>query len=327
MGSHTLAALELRKGFGLLMFSKDELDAIHWATLQVLEKTGIKVQSEEALEIFHGEGAWVDKKTRTVKIPPYIVEECVRSAPSKIVLYGRDSAHDVILEGRRVNFTNFGEGIMVIDPFTGEYRKTVKQDIANAARVCDALDEIDVVLRAVAPHDIHPDLHPLHAAEACFHNTSKHVFVGGVHSKHADYLFSMAAKVAGGKERLRERPILSVNVCPTSPLQLTDHCCEAIIACARYGVPVNILSMAMAGGSAPVTLGGTLVTQNAEVLAGVVLNQLTQKGAPVIYGSSTTIMDLKTTTAPVGAPELGMINGAVAALAQYYLLPSWVAGG
>lgn len=85
--------------------------------------------------------------------------------------------------------------------------------------------------------------------------------------------------------------------------------------------------MAMAGGSSPVTLGGTLVTHNAEVLSGVILSQLTRKGAPVIYGSSTTMMDLRTTTAPVGAPELGMINAAVAALAQYYLLPSWVAGG
>lgn len=327
MRSHTQAAVNVTRGFGMQMFSEAELYAIHLATLQVLQKTGIKVQSDEALEIFHSGGASVDQKSRIVKLPPYVVEDCIRSAPSKIVLHGRNPVHDVVLEGRRVNFTNFGEGIMVIDPFTGEYRKTTKQDIANAALLCDALDEIDVVLRAVAPHDIPADVHPLHAAEACFLNTSKHVFVGGVHGKHADYLFKMAAVVAGGKDKLRERPILSVNVCPTSPLQLTDHCCEAIIACARYGVPVNILSMAMAGGSAPVTLAGTLVTHNAEVLSGVVLNQLTRKGAPVIYGSSTTMMDLKTTTAPVGAPELGMINSAVAALAQYYLLPSWVAGG
>jgi trimethylamine--corrinoid protein Co-methyltransferase len=85
--------------------------------------------------------------------------------------------------------------------------------------------------------------------------------------------------------------------------------------------------MALAGGSSPVTLAGTLITHNAEVLSGIVLSQLTCKGSPVIYGSSTTIMDMKSTTAAVGAPELGMINAAVAKLAQYYLLPSWVAGG
>lgn len=309
------------------MFSDDELYSIHLATLEVLEKSGIKVESNEALEIFDAGGAIVDKNTHIVKIPPYLVEDAIHSAPSKIVLAGRDPKHDVIIENKRVHYTNFGEGIMVIDPFTGEYRKSTKQDTANAALMCDALDEIDICLRAVAAHDVSPKVHPLHEVEACFNNTTKHVFTGGFSGRQAEIIFDMAAAVVGGKDKLRERPILSVNVCPTSPLQLTSHCSEVIIKCAEYGIACNVLSMAMSGGSAPVTLGGTLVMHNAEVLAGVVLSQLTRKGAPVIYGSSTTIMDLRTTTAPVGAPELGMINAAVAKLAQYYLLPSWVAGG
>jgi len=321
------AAVDVTRGFGLKMFSQSELYAIHCATLQVLEKTGIKVQSEEALEIFDGGGAIVDKKTHMVKFPPCVVEEAIRTAPRKIVLYGRNPVNNVILEGRRVHWTNFGEGIMVFDPFTGKHRKSTKADCGNAALVVDALDEVDVVLRAVAAHDVPAEVHPLHEAEVCFTNTSKHTFNGGLSSRQCDYLFRMAAEVAGGKDKLRERPILSLNVCPTSPLQLTAHCTESIIKCAQNGVPVNILSMAMAGGSSPITLAGTLVTHNAEVLSGVILAQMTRKGTPVIYGSSTTILDLKTTTAPVGAPELGMINAGVAALAQYYLLPSWVAGG
>ncbi|ATW27380.1 trimethylamine methyltransferase [Candidatus Formimonas warabiya] len=327
MRTNSEAAVNLTRGFGLKMFSEDELYAIHLATLQVLERTGIKVESEEALEIFDAGGAKVNKQTHLVKFPAYIVEDAIRSAPSKVVLNARNPVHNVILEGKRVHFTNFGEGIMVIDPFTGAYRKSTKQDCANAALICDALDEVDVILRAVAAHDVFVPTHALHEMEVCFHNTSKPVFNGGVNARLAEYLFQMGAAVCGGMDKFKERPILSLNVCPTSPLQLTSHCTDAIIKCAEYGVPVNILSMAMAGGSSPVTLGGTLVTHNAEVLSGVILNQLTRKGAPVIYGSSTTMMDLKTTTAPVGAPELGMINAAVAALAQYYLLPSWVAGG
>ena len=110
-------------------------------------------------------------------------------------------------------------------------------------------------------------------------------------------------------------------------LKLVKDCCEIIMESARSEMVVNILSMAMSGGSAPVTLAGTLVGHNAEVLSGVVLNQLTRKGAPVIYGSSTTCMDLRLSTCPVGSPELGMISAAVAQLARYYMLPSWVAGG
>lgn len=321
------AATNLVQGFGLNMFSEDELYSIHLATLEVLQKTGVHVESKEALEIFHAGGAHVDKNTHIVKLPGYIVEEAINSAPSKTVLAGRDPKHDVVIENKRVHYTNFGEGIRVIDPFTGEYRKSLKQDTANAALMCDALDEIDICLRAVAAHDVSPKVHPLHEIEAIFNNTSKHVFTGGMSGRQAEIIFEMAAVVAGGKDKLKERPLVSLNVCPTSPLKLTNHCTEVIIKCAEYGVTCNVLSMAMAGGSSPVTLGGTLVMHNAEVLAGIVLSQLTRKGSPVIYGSSTTIMDLRITTAPVGAPELGMINAAVAKLAQYYLLPSWVAGG
>jgi trimethylamine--corrinoid protein Co-methyltransferase len=140
-------------------------------------------------------------------------------------------------------------------------------------------------------------------------------------------IVEMASAIAGGKDRLKERPIFSINVCPTSPLRLTLEYCQVAIDTMRVGVPLNIISMAMSGGSAPITLAGTLVVHNAEVLGTVVLSQLVRKGTPVIYGSSTTSMDLRLGTASVGCPELGMISAAIAKMAQRYHLPSWVAGG
>jgi trimethylamine--corrinoid protein Co-methyltransferase len=321
------AAFNVTAGFGLNMFSCDELYNIHLATLDVLYRCGVKVHSSEAQEIMDGGGCIVDPKTGMVRFPSWVVEEAIRWAPPKVVLWGRDPAKKVVLEGTRVHFTNFGEGIMMLDPFTGEYRKSTKEDVAWTALMADALDEIDVYERAVSARDMHPEVAPLHEAEAYFSNTTKPCFQGPGSGWLAKKQFAMAAAVAGGMDRLRARPVLSTIVCPTSPLQLTPHCCEVIVESARHGVPVNVLSMAMAGGSSPVTLAGTLVTHNAEVLSGIVLAQLTAKGTPVIYGSSTTMMDLRTATAPVGAPETGMINAAVARLAQFYLLPSWVAGG
>src|SRR5690606_11934455 len=103
-------------------------------------------------------------------------------------------------------------------------------------------------------------------------------------------IIQMAAEVVGGRAELKRRPIISFNVCPTSPLRLVPDCTDVIIEAARAGIPVNIISMALAGATAPVTLAGTLVTHNAEVLSAVVLSQLAAKGAPVLYGSSTTIM-------------------------------------
>jgi trimethylamine---corrinoid protein Co-methyltransferase len=325
--SEVQAGISKVEGFGLNMFSENELFDIHCGTLEVLEHTGIKVCSKEALDIFAAGGAEVDFSSGVVKLPSYIVEDAIRSAPSSILLAGRNPKHDIVLGGKRVHFINFGEGVSIIDPDTKEYRKTTKQDVANITRFCDAMDQMDAVLRPVAPQDVPAESAVVHNAEVIFNNTSKHVFIGTEGGRNFKKVLKMASAIMGGEENLRKRPIFSCNVCPTSPLQLVDHCCEVIIEGARAGIAVNILSMAMAGATSPITLAGSLVTHNAEVLSGIVLSQLTCKGAPVLYGSSTTIMDLRFATAPVGSPELGMINAGVAKLAQYYLLPSWVAGG
>jgi trimethylamine--corrinoid protein Co-methyltransferase len=315
------------QGFGLSSFTDDELYDIHLATLEVLEKTGLSIDTDEALDLFDGYGAQVDRTRKIVRMPPYMVEDAIRSAPSKILLAGRDPKHDKLLEAGRVHFTNFSEGIEVVDPYTGKRRTPVKADLANAAKVVDYLDSIDVCEKAVGASDVPKGVLPLHNAEAMLTNTTKHCCVGPGSGFLLEKLVEMAGIVAGGKTKLKERPILSFTTCPVSPLTLIDECCDIIMAAARTGSVVNILSMAMAGGTSPVTLAGTIVTHNAEVLGGITLNQLAQKGAPVIYGSSTTAMDLKIAAASVGTPECAVISGAVARLARYYALPSYVAGG
>ena len=327
MGRNLKAGYSRHSGFGLNIFSDDEIYAIHCATLDVLNNCGIKIYSKEARDIFDGGGAKVDDKNELVKIPPYLVEEAIRSAPGTILLAGRNPKHDIVLEANRTGFTNFGEGVSIIDPYTREYRSTTKKDVGDVARICDALGAIDVHERSVSAQDVPAGSAPVHEAEVILTNTSKHFFLGCGSVKNLHTIVDMCAVVSGGKDKLKERPIYSCITCPVSPLQLIAESADLIVECARLSVPMNILSMALAGGTSPVTLAGTLVTHNAEVLGGVVLSQLTRKGAPVIYGSSTTIMDLKYATTPVGCPELGMINAAVAKLAQYYLLPSWVAGG
>jgi trimethylamine--corrinoid protein Co-methyltransferase len=313
-------------GFRLEVFTDDELREIHLATLEVLSRTGVFVEDHEALEMFAAAGAEIDRERRVARLPAHVVEDAVRSAPAKVVLCGRDPAHDVVLEDGRVGFTNFGEGIQVVDPYSGELHESRKQDVADCTRIIDALPEIDVVERPLGAHDVPPDTAALHNAEAIFSNTTKHATIGPLSGFCAGKMIDMAAAIAGGRDKLRRRPILSFLTCPVSPLKLVADACRIIIEGARAGVPVNVLSMAMAGGSSPVSLAGTLVTHNAEVLAGITLAQLTARGAPVIYGSSTTALDLRFASASVGSPECGMIGAGVACLARFYLLPSWVAG-
>ena len=321
------AGVNERRGFSLTMFSNDELQEIHYSTLEVLEHTGIKVFCNEALELFDAAGADVEKDTNTVRFPNFLVEDAIRSAPRKILLAGRDPKHDMILEGRRVGFTNFGAGVMIEDPYTREFRETTKKDVSNTALVCDAMDSVDIYSSAVVARDMPEKSVDLHEAEAFLSNTTKHCqhidLTGGAGARS---FLEMGAAIVGGADELRRRPVISALVCPVSPLQLHTNTCEIIIEFARAGVPVNVLSMAMSGASSPITLAGTLVTHNAEVLAGIVLAQAARKGAPIIYGSSTTTFDLTHVTAPVGAPELGMISAGVAELSNFYNLPSYVAG-
>jgi trimethylamine--corrinoid protein Co-methyltransferase len=313
-------------GLSLSVFTADEMEDIHLATLEVLQQTGVYVEDEEALAIFAGAGAVVDGSRKIVHVPPHLVEEAIRSAPASFVACGRTPDRDYVMGSNRVGFTNFGEGIQLVDTYTGELREPTKQDVADSARLVDALDDVDVYERALGAHEVPQDVAALHNADAILRNTTKHAFIGPLNGFLCKRMIRMAAAIAGGADRLRERPIVSTLTCPVSPLKLVREVCEIIIESARAGVPCNILSMAMAGASSPVTLAGTLVTHNAEVLAGITLSQLTAKGAPVVYGSSTTAMDLRFASASVGSPECGLIGAAVAQMARRYLLPSFVAG-
>lgn len=314
-------------GLSLNMFTRDELYEIHLATLDVLQHTGVYFEDEEARQILGDSGAEVDPKTDVVKFPPYMVEDAIRSAPGTVNLAGRDPKHDYLLGNNRVGFTNFGEGISIVDIETGILRETVKRDVEESAVLVDYLDGIDVYERALGAHDVNQAAQPLHNAEAFLANTTKHCFHGAGNGHLMRATIEMAAAIQGGADKFRERPIISFNTCPISPLKLVRDCTEIIIEGARAGALVNVLTQALAGGSAPVTPAGTLVVHNAEVLSGIVLGQTVRKGTPMMFGSSTCPLDLRMATATVGSPECAMINAGVAALSTYYLLPSWVAGG
>ena len=159
-------AKQLMQGIRVNLFSDDELYELHLATLELLQQTGVRVEHDKALDIFDGGGCIVDRKKNLVKIPPYVVEDAIRSAPGEILLAGRDPKNDIVLGGNKINFTNFGEATMVIGPFTGERRESTKQDVANIALVTDALSEIDVTWRPCDARDVSPELSALHVMEA-----------------------------------------------------------------------------------------------------------------------------------------------------------------
>ena len=315
------------RGLEFNVFTTDELNDIHDATLEVLQKTGVFVEDSTARDIFASGGAMVDAKAKVVRIPAHLVGDAVRSAPEVVLLAGRNPENDILLEINRVGFDCFGEAIQIIDPQTREIREPTKADLADATRLVDALEHIDICHRSLGCHDVHPAVAAIHNAEAILSNTSKHVFLAVGSGRMLRQVKQMIAAIVGGEDKIPERPILSCGTCPVTPLRLPQDCCEIVMETAGSGMVTKCLSQAMAGGSSPVTLAGTLVLHNAEVLSTCVLSQLVRKGAPFVYGSSTCGMDLRFGTAVVGNPETALLNAAIAQISRNYKLPCQVAGG
>ena len=320
------AGVSMFEGFAINCMSDAAIWRVHDATLEVLKFTGIKVYSDDALEIYSAGGCIVDKKTNTVYFPAHVVEDSIRSCPPSFVMAARNPAQDFVMGGERVGFCNFSCGVQMADLEDGSIRKSTKKDTAEVSKLVDYLDQYDILDCPVVPRDVNQAIFPLHNYEAMITNTSKHCSTAPFNFRLTEYIIEMASAVAGGHDNLRRRPIISADVCPQSPLSLARETCETIIAYARNDIPVNVLSMALAGGTSPVTLAGTLVTHNAEVLAGICLSQLTKRGAPNIYGSSTTMMEMRRGTATVGCPEMAMLGACVAAMAKKYRIPSFLAG-
>lgn len=313
--------------------SKSDLDMIHAATMRVLMDPGILVNHDGARKVFKDAGCEVDDDTKVVKIPEHLVKKALETAPRSFTLHSRDGQHDLsmVSDGSVTNYLTFGVGVKMTDYLgKGEYRTrhSTLQDIGNICKVVDACRNVDWICSPVTAMDYvtKPEVRTLHEIDTIITNTSK-PFLSDPEPQYLPEYFEMIKAFYGGdEEEAMRKPFFIVGSCPSSPLQLDYALCEFATTGGDYGFPMMVLSMAMGAASSPIHLAGTLVTHNAEVLAGVTLTQLAHPGRDTFYGSSTTSFDFISNAAPVGSPELALISAAVAQLAQYYGMPSIVAG-
>ena len=312
-------------GVGLKLFTGDEIEALHFATLEVLERAGVLVEDDGVIDIFADGGCQVDRETHMVRIPDSVANDCLDLVSPRLVLGGRDSRRDVVLEGRRISFSNHCEASHVNDWRTGEHRPSTKQDVIDAARMIDYLSDVDVFIAPVIASDClaAPTVHQYAAAIA---NTTKPVHALVTNGQETEAIIEVAAAVAGGKDALRERPIVSIGPCPVSPLQLTREFTDALLVCVRAGVPIMPMVMPLAGATGPVTVAGTLVICNALEVASMVLAELAERGARAWTGWGASSMDMRTGLMTGGSPEMILLACGAAELARHYGIPNQVTG-
>lgn len=308
------------------MLSDEQIYEIHLATLEVLERTGVEVFDEEGVDLLASAGSHVEGKAR-VRIPSYLVEDALKSAPKRVTLASRDGRRKVLLEGTKVYFGTGSDCPHILDSFTGERRLSTKEDVEKAALICDSLPNIDFFMSLGLVSDVPGAVSDRHQFQAMLLNTTKPIiFTAHDETGMAD-IIEMAAVAVGGREQLRGNPCIGLYAEPSTPLQHSKAAVRKLLLAAQEGIPVVYTPCPLAGGTAPATLAGTLVMDNAEVLSGLVMSQLRQKGAPFILGGVVTVMDMKTAIIAYGAPELHMLSAALAEIAHYYRLPMFSTAG
>lgn len=322
----------IAKNLMLKLLSDEDIRSIDKATRDILSTRGVLIADDESLDYFKKAGCKVDAATKTVQIPSSVIDSALEKAPKKFFIYGRDDGRTVVQEqGGNVNFTTYGPCIRVVK-YLGYGRYQIKDstdaDLEKIVRLSDWAENVSYLTIPVSASDwTTKGCEDMHELVTAMSNTTKHIQHAEPLTEHMDHYWDIIKAYYRGNEKLaKERPILSLMVRSITPLMYGSNAAQIIIKSAKLGIPVNILSMAMAGASAPIFMAGTLITQNAEVLAGVILSQLVNPGAKVWYGGLSTAFDFRYGTPSVGAPELGMMSLAANQLGRYYKLPTCTGG-
>jgi trimethylamine--corrinoid protein Co-methyltransferase len=306
----------------LEILSSDEIQRLHTATLDIIESTGIRFPSKRALDIWEDHGANVDRATSIVRVPGNIIEEALKLAPPEYNLAARNSEQDLPLDGNHVFLGTDGCGVEVLDIHTNTRRTSTWQDVADIARVADAMEEIAFHWVAVSAQDLPPKTRGLHELRAIWENSTKHAQTESIYNEwEAKAAVEMASVIAGGSNALRQRPVLSIMQCTAPPLGQDGGSIDAALIGAEAGLPVGFMTMAACLTTGPATMAGNLVVGNAEVISATALIELAYPGAPVFYAAAQTASDLRTGAYTGGGPEDFLFGAAQNKLSDFYNIP------
>lgn len=310
----------------LKLLSRSETKDIHDASLQILENPGLRIPSKRALDILKMAGANVDYEKNRATIPEDIVREALRRAPKTLKYCARNPKNNLLLNKKETYFTTDAYSVFIRDSKTGQRRSSTNEDLAQWAILSDYLPQIHDIWTSMVPNDIPESMQRIVAILTCLDNSEKHVEGMALSAREAQYEIEIAAAIVGDRETLKKKPIFSAIQCPIAPLGYEKGLIEGVIEFAKAGIPVVPLAMPLAGETGPVTIAGTLVVNNAEVLGSIVISEFANPGAPVLYAGDPSGIDLMT-GAFVISPEGVLINSALTSLAHYYGLPSLITGG
>ena len=304
--------------------SESVAELVHEKSVEILCEVGFCVPEQEALTRLQAAGFPVDWESQMVRVTPELLDAALARLPRQVRLYDRAGTTQAPFE-RGSCFMGAGTPVNVLDLESGARRPATHRDVRDLVMLQDALSQVDIVRPTVTATDrgACSDLVEIAELLRC---TDKPVVHRTLASERVDAAVEMLATVAGGLDAFRAHPNFATLYCPISPGYYTPENVRCMLRWAEYGVPITLLSMAMGGASAPATLLGELVVINTDILAWIVALQILYPGVPLLYGSVSAVLDMRTGLLPLGAPERGMINAGAARMGRYYGIPSMCGG-
>ncbi len=311
----------------LRLLTNQQIEMIHERALYILDQTGVKFDSEEALKILKENGADVDFVHQIVKFPPQMVIDALQRVPETIQLYDREGNLSVKLGGNRSHFDPGSSPMNFMEADGITVRLAKAEDLVKISRVNDSLSNIELQSTSVVLDDIPQQIGDSYRLYLLL-KTSPKPCISGAFSVHGiSDMRELLAAVVGGYELLKQKPITVFDICPSPPLKWTHVSSQNIIDCAKFGLPMETISVPMPGAVSPATLAGSVLIHTAETLSGIVLAQCVNPGTPVVYGGAPMYFDMRQSTTSLNSIETNLISTAYSQMGKYYGLPTHTYAG
>lgn len=302
--------------------SQETVDRVLDEAFQLMRDPGIKVQSAEARRLLAEAGAAVDENAQVAHIPEKVVRQALDTVPRTFYLYDRRGRPAVTYGGDAVHFDPGSSGVQALDPETLEHKPSYTADLVRLIKVAEMLPELDAQSTAAVCNEVPKAIGDLYRLYLVLLHSNKPIVTGSFSLATLPLMFDMLAIFAGGRAALAEKPLAVFDACPSPPLIWSDFGAQNLIELARARVPAQMVSMPLAGATAPVTLLGSVVQHAAESLSGIAIHQLAGPGAPIVWGGAPAIFDMRKGTTPMGAVETAMIDASYAQVGKALGLPT-----
>ena len=277
----------------LELFTAEEVGNMYGKCLHLLSTKGVKIAHQEALKILANAGAQVNFDDERVKFSKDIIEEALRTVPHSVKLAGRSEENDFTLpEPGGLFYTHTASGCPnYAEP--DNYHPTTLADVAEWAQLASVLDEITIT-SFLSAQDVPEATADIHGLRTVLENTSKHIIVQPYSAEAIKYLLELSLAVAGSKEALKKRPVISSFACTLPPFVFDTVHTEVVLQASRLGVPIYANPLANAGATSPITIPGMILQSSTEILGQLVMSQLFQAGTPVIARPVSLALDMST---------------------------------